>query len=259
MAGESTGRTFLVAFLVCFVCSLLVSGTAAGLRAIQEREALAIHYRNVLSATGLLAPGVDVTELWNEVVDPRVVDLDSGEYSDAFDPATVDPRRAVADPALARPIPADVDRAGIRTRARVAPVYFIRIDGEVRQIVLPVHGRGLWSTLYGYISFEPDLITIAGFGFYEHAETPGLGGEIDNPRWLAQWPGKEAFDPEGRPRIEVLRGQVDAASPSARFQVDGISGATITIRGVTNLLHYWLGEDAFGPFLQRLRTEGFHG
>ncbi len=257
MAGESTRRTFLVAFLVCFVCSLLVSGSAIGLRAIQEREVLTIHYRNVLSVTGLLAPGVDVVELWHEVVDPRLVDLDTGEYSDAFDPATFDPRRAAADPALARPIPAQVDLAGIRTRTRIAPVYFIRQEGEVVQVVLPVHGRGLWSTLYGYISLAADLTTIAGFGFYEHAETPGLGGEIDNRQWLAQWPGKEAFDPEGQPRIEVIRGRVDAASPYARFQVDGISGATVTARGVTNLLHYWLGEDAFGPFLQRLRTEGF--
>ncbi len=258
MAAESTGRTFLVAFLVCFVCSLLVSGSAIGLRAIQEREVLTIHYRNVLSVTGLLEPGVDVVELWHAVVDPRLVDLDTGAYTDAFDPATFDPRRAAADPALARPIPSDVDRAGIRTRARVAPVYFIRDAGEVIQVVLPVHGRGLWSTLYGYISLESDLVTIAGFGFYEHAETPGLGGEIDNRAWLAQWPGKEAFDPEGQPRIEVIRGRVDAASPQARFQVDGISGATVTARGVTNLLHYWLGEDAFGPFLARLRTEGFN-
>jgi Na+-transporting NADH:ubiquinone oxidoreductase subunit C len=258
MATESTGRTFLVAFLVCFICSLLVAGTAVGLRAIQEREVLTIHYRNVLSVTNLLAPGVDVVELWNEVVDPRLVDLETGEYSDAFDPATFDPRRAAADPALARPIPADLDLAGIRTRARIAPVYFIREEGEVTQVVLPVHGRGLWSTLYGYISLEPDLVTIAGFGFYEHAETPGLGGEIDNRRWLAQWPGKEAFDPEMHPRIEVIRGRVDEASPHARFQVDGISGATVTARGVTNLLHYWLGENAFGPFLDRLRAEGFN-
>lgn len=259
MANDSVGRTFLVAFLVCFVCSLLVSGTAAGLRAKKERDALVIHYRNVLAVTGLLPAGGDVYDFWRNNVEARLVELETGRYSDAFDPETFNPQRAANDPALSRAIPSDLDLAGLRSRARFAPVYLIRQGGEVRQLVLPVHGRGLWSTLHGYIALEPDLSTIAGFGFFDHAETPGLGGEIDNPRWLAHWPGKQAFDEDGRVRIEVARGQVDSASPQARFQVDGLSGATLTARGVTNLLRYWLGEDGFGPYLERLRREGFHG
>ncbi|BCA78934.1 Na(+)-translocating NADH-quinone reductase subunit C [Desulfuromonas sp. AOP6] len=259
MANDTVGRTFLVAFLVCFVCSLLVSGTTAGLRAKKERDALVRHYGDVLAVTGLMNSTDDVYEFWQAHVDPRLVELATGSYSDAFDPEAFNQERAARDPSLNRTIPADLDSAGLRTRSRFAPVYLIRQEGEVRQVVLPVHGKGLWSTMYGYIALQPDLRTVAGFGFHEHGETPGLGGEVDNPQWLAQWPGKVVFDDKGEVRIEVLRGQVDEDSAKARYQVDGISGATMTTRGVTNLLRYWLGPDGFGPYLERLRQEGFNG
>lgn len=248
MARDSLGRTFLVAFLVCLVCSLLVSGTAAGLRAKKERDALLAKHRNVLGVAGLLVGEVDISQLWQQRIEPRLVDLETGRYA-----------TGAADPELNRSIPADQDLAGLRTRARFAPVYLVRDGGRVRQLILPVHGKGLWSTLYGYIALAPDLTTVTGFGFYEHGETPGLGGEVDNPRWLAQWVGKQAVDETGRPRIEVVRGSVDPSADQARFQVDGLSGATMTSRGVTNLLHYWLGEDGFGPFLAWARKEGLDG
>lgn len=259
MARDSLGRTFLVAFLVCFVCSLLVSGTAAGLRAKKQRDALLAKHRNVLGVAGLLTDAVDIPQLWQQRIEPRLVDLETGSYSTAADPETFDQRKAAADPELNRSIPADQDLAGLRTRARFAPVYLVREEGRVRQLILPVHGKGLWSTLYGYIALAPDLSTVTGFGFYEHGETPGLGGEVDNPRWLAQWAGKQAVDATGKPRIEVARGSVEPSADQARFQVDGLSGATMTSRGVTNLLHYWLGEDGFGPFLARARKEGLDG
>lgn len=259
MARDSLGRTFLVAFLVCFVCSLLVSGTAAALRAKKERDALLAKHRNVLGVAGLLVANADIAQLWQQWIEPRLVELETGSYSTAADPETFDQRKAAVDPELNRSIPADQDLADLRTRSRFAPVYLVRKEGRIRQLVLPVHGKGLWSTLYGYIALAPDLTTVTGFGFFEHGETPGLGGEVDNPRWLAQWAGKQVVDETGRPRLEVVRGSVDPAGTNARFQVDGLSGATMTSRGVTNLLHYWLGEDGFGPFLARAREEGLDG
>ncbi|MDO3378699.1 Na(+)-translocating NADH-quinone reductase subunit C [Geoalkalibacter halelectricus] len=259
MAKDSVGRTFLVAFLVCFVCSLMVSGTAAGLRAKQERDALGIMYRNVLSAVDLPKPGEDVFEVWQARVEARLVDLQSGEYTDAFDPETFDKARAARDANLRYNIPSDLDAAGLRTRSRLAPVFWVHENGEPRYLVLPVRGQGLWATMYGYLALEADLTTVAGLTIYDHGETPGLGGEIENPRWQANWSGKQAFDDDRTPRIEVARGRVDPDSPQARFQVDGISGATATARGVTNMVRYWLGEDGFGPYIERLRAEGLDG
>ena len=121
-------------------------------------------------------------------------------------------------------------------------------------MILPVHGAGLWSTLYGYLSVAPDGNTIEGFRFYSHAETPGLGDQIDDPDWLAQWVGRQIAGPDGEPRFEVVRGTVQRAdNPAAIHQVDGLSGATLTGRGVTNLVRYWTGPHGFGPYLDRFR------
>lgn len=259
MAKDSVGRTFLVAFLVCFVCSLMVSGTAAGLRAIQERDALASLYRNVLNTVDLLPPGEDVFAVWNERVEARLVELETGAYRDDYNAETFDQERAARDPALRYSIPSEKDLAGLRQRSRLAPVYLVRENGALRYVVIPVRGQGLWATIYAYLALEADLKTIAGLTIYDHGETPGLGGEIDNPRWQAGWSGKQAFDEEGQPVIEVARGRVDPDSSRAPFQVDGISGATATARSMTNLVRYWLGEDGFGPYLERLRAEGSNG
>lgn len=259
MRPDSPGRTFLVAFLVCFVCSLLVSGTAAGLRAKKERDALLNTYRNILSVAGLAKGQENLPALWDRHIEPKLVELSSGNYTQDPDPNSFNPYRAAQDPQFSQPIAADRDIAGLHKRARFAPVYLVRKDGELSQVIFPVHGQGAWSTLYGYIALAPDLRTVTGFSFHDHGETPGLGGEIDNPRWKAQWIGKEALDEAGRPRIEVIRGTVDPAGRDARFQVDGLSGATLTSRGVTNLLRYWLGEDGFGPFLVKARLGGVDG
>jgi Na+-transporting NADH:ubiquinone oxidoreductase subunit C len=254
MANDSVGRTLLVAFLVCFVCSLLVSAAAMGLRTVKERDARLITYRQVLAVAGLLDD--DPEAVWNARVEMKLVELADGRYREDLDPWSFNPRRAAADPKRNYRIPAELDLAEIKTRARQAPVYLIRDGEELSQVILPVHGKGLWSTLYGYLALAPDLTTVKGFGFYEHGETPGLGGEVDNPEWRAQWPGKQVRDAQGSPVIEVLRGKVEATDPLARHRIDGLSGATITSRGVTNLLRYWLGEDGFGPYLRRLAEQG---
>ncbi len=137
-------------------------------------------------------------------------------------------------------------------------VYFIQENGITEKVVLPVYGKGLWSTMYGFVALDRDLMTVRGLTFYEHAETPGLGGEIDNARWKKSWDGKQAFNREGIIRIRVIKGSVDNSRPEAKYQIDGLSGATLTSRGVNNLVRFWLGENGYGPFLKRLKEE-LHG
>jgi Na+-transporting NADH:ubiquinone oxidoreductase subunit C len=134
-------------------------------------------------------------------------------------------------------------------------IYQVMENEQVVRLILPVYGKGLWSTMYGFIALKNDLQMVTGFIFYEHGETPGLGGEIDNPRWRAKWIGKRAFDESGELKIEVVKGTIDPASPQAQYQVDGLSGATLTTRGVDNLVQFWLGENGYGPFLQNLRAK----
>jgi Na+-transporting NADH:ubiquinone oxidoreductase subunit C len=124
----------------------------------------------------------------------------------------------------------------------------------VETLILPIEGMGLWSTLRGYIALDHDANTIRGITYYEQGETAGLGGEVDNPRWKALWPGRKAFDSRWRPVIGVKKG---AAGPPETdpHQVDGLAGATLTSNGVTNMLRFWLGENGFGPFLAQYRAQ----
>ncbi|HEX6260190.1 MAG TPA: Na(+)-translocating NADH-quinone reductase subunit C [Woeseiaceae bacterium] len=258
MPDPATGRDSLrnmltVAISLSLACSLLVASTAVLLKPRQEQNRERYRQTIILDVAGLYHPGDDVEAAFAQI-DTQIVDLESGQYVQSVDASAFDPLSR--DPAQSVSILPEHDQANLKRRSRYAAVYLVSENDELQQIILPVYGSGLWSTMYGYLALEGDAKTIAGLRFYEHAETPGLGDQVDSPRWLAQWRGKKAFGPDGQPRIEVIRGTVsDQDGGSAEFQVDGLSGATLTSRAVTNLLHYWLGSDGFGPYLERLQQE----
>jgi Na+-transporting NADH:ubiquinone oxidoreductase subunit C len=249
---DSVSGTLIVAVSVCLVCAIVVATAAVGLRPTQEQNRLLDKRMNILQAAGLYQAGMDVDAAF-ERIERRFVDLDSGEFVDM--PESYDQRRAVRDPQASVRLSSAEDIASIRNRPNVAEIYLSVDDaGEVQVIILPVSGYGLWSTLHGFLALEPDVNTVAGLGFYEHAETPGLGGEVDNPRWKGLWPGKALFNEQGDLAIEVVKGTVDPSSAAARHQIDGLAGATLTTKGIDNLIQFWLGERGFGPFLSRLRS-----
>ena len=250
---DSISNTLIVAIGVSLVCSVLVSAAAIVLRPQQEANQAQFRQRIVLEVAGLYDPDVPIAEQFGNI-ETRLVDLETGEYVDDMDAETFDAEAAANDPKLSVSIPKDADIAKLARRAVYAPVYVVMDDGETQQYILPVRGKGLWSTLYGYLSVKPDGETVNGLRFYEHAETPGLGDQIEREAWLAQWPGQKLFDEQGDPQIQVVRGTVQPG-PGAIHQVDGLSGATLTANGVTNLIRYWTGSHGFGPYLARVASE----
>ena len=257
--NDDPKKTIGVALALCMVCSIVVSGAAVLLRPAQQANAELDRRKNVVEVAGLIDGGevsaAEIEELFGSI-ERRIVELGSGDFTDEFDDDGFDQRAAAADPEYGVGIAPDSDIAGLGRRSRYAEVFLVRDGDALEQVVLPVHGLGLWSTLYGFVALEGDLRTISGLKFYDHAETAGLGGEIENVAWRRQWEGKLAFDEEGELRIAVARGTVPADSPDAAYSVDGLAGATLTSRGVTNLLRYWLDEEGFGPFLERLGDSG---
>ncbi len=249
---DGIGNTLRVAIAVSLFCSVLVSAAAVILKPQQQRNEDLYRQTIVLEVAGIYEAGGDV-EAQFSAIDTRLVDLRTGDYVRDIDPYSFDPLEAANNPELSVNVPAELDIAGVRRRAIYAPVYLVRNQGKVTQIVLPVYGSGLWSTMYGYLSLEPDGNTIRGLRFYDHGETPGLGDQIDKPDWRAQWSGKVLSDESGALRIEIVRGKV-LAGDGAVHQVDGLAGATLTGRGVTHLLQYWMGPHGFGPYLQKLAS-----
>ena len=244
--------------MVTRVKALVVSTATVYLRPTQAQNKSLDRKLNILKAGGLYEEGADIEAIFREKIEAKVIDLATGEYDETEPPEEYDQRKAAKDPENNVEIPGTKDKGGIKRRARRGLVYLVKEKGVLKQIILPVHGKGLWSTLYGFLALEADTTTVNGLAFYEHGETPGLGGEVDNKKWKAQWPGKKIFsDDFNEIRIEVLKGTVDRTSPEAIYQVDGLSGATITSRGVTGLLRYWMSNEGFGPFLKKIR-EGAH-
>jgi Na+-transporting NADH:ubiquinone oxidoreductase subunit C len=250
---DSISNTLVVAIGVSLVCSVLVSAAAVVLRPAQERNQAEFRQQIVLEVAGLYDPEADVAMQF-DAIDAYLVDLETGDYVDGIDPESFDIEAATNDPKLSVTIPANLDVANLRRRPIYSPVYLVAKGGDIEQIILPVHGAGLWSTMRGYLSVEADGKTVRGLRFYEHAETPGLGDQIDKESWLSQFPGKFLFDEAGNPRFEVVRGMAPPG-PDAAYQVDGMSGATLTGNGVTNLIQYWTGSHGFGPYLNRINDK----
>lgn len=260
---DSLQNTFFVSFVLCVVCSLAVSAAAVALRPRQAENQVIDRQRNILDASGLAlgefgVPANRLTmdqlkELYTRV-EERLVDLETGEFVTDIDIETYDPVDAAKKADTSVPVSDPNYSIGRSRREKVSRVFLIRNPktDKITQVVLPVYGQGLWSTLYGYLAVKRDLQTVQGLTFYQHAETPGLGGEVDNPRWKEQWVGLSMFDGEGNPALAVARGP---APSDSNTMVDGLSGATITGNGVTNLVRYWTGPDGYQNFLNRLASE----
>lgn len=255
MASKDTvQKTIMVALGLCIVCSLVVSTAAVMLKPVQIENKALDRKKNILSAAGLLEEGKSVEEQFAQIT-TRVIDLRTGKFTDDVDPATFDQDKAAKDPQFSAPIGADIDQAKINRLEFYSLVYLIEKNGNIEKFILPVRGYGLWSTMYGFIALESDANTVVGLGFYSHGETPGLGGEIDNPNWISQWPGKLVYK-DGKPELGLIKGKVNPNSPNVDYQVDGLSGATLTANGVTNLVQFWLGENGFKPFLNNVKAGG---
>ena len=257
---NSTWYSILFVTVVCVVCSLLVAGSTILLKDRQRANQRLFVQKNVLlEVTGLVKPGEasaeELSRTFEQRIRARLVDLEKGEYvrHPEIDPLNYDQREARNDPARSHEVPAN--DAQVQRVPELASVYLV-MDGErAEQVVIPIEGNGLFGPMYGFLALDHDTSTIRGIAYYEHKETPGLGGEVNNPRWQARWPGRKAFGENWEPRIHVVKG---SAGPPEKnpYEVDGLSGATMTSNAVTNMLQFWLGKDGFGPYLANARARG---
>lgn len=257
--GYTTGYIIGFAALVCLACSVAVSFSAVLLKDKQEVNKVIDRQKKVLVVAGLAGEdevetlsNEEISKRFDDNITARVVNLETGEYNDDINPETFDQRKARQDPQRSEVAPPN--KAKVIRLPYNALVYHVQNDrGEIEKIILPIEGYGLWSTLYGYIALEKDANTVAGITFYEHGETPGLGGEVDNPKWKSRWPGRKIFDAEGNVALHLVKGS--AGPPEEHpYQVDGLSGASLTTNGVNNLIHFWLGPEGFGPYLDQYES-----
>ena len=255
--NESIVKTIGVAFAVCLICSLVVSASAVSLRDLQKENKLNDKRIKILQVADIYDPNISIAEQFSEL-ESKFIDFNTGLMMDEYNNFSIDEYDQIVvtkDPNLSSKVPTSEDIAIIKNRENVGKIYILRDEvGTIDKLVLPIRGYGLWGTLYGYISIEEDFNTVSGIEFYDHKETPGLGAEVDNPKWKAQWKGKKIYK-DNKVNLAVIKGKVEAGDSESSYKIDGLSGATITSRGVTNMVAYWFGESGYSSLLRELNYE----
>ena len=213
----------IIPLIACVACAVIVSVTAVSVRPEQNLNIENEKKLKILAAAGIVTDEVE-KEFSN--IETLYVDFASGQLVQVE--SNYDHIKASASAQSSSIVPKDQDIAILKRRENIAPIYvWYSEEEQIQKVVLPIRGYGLWGTLYGYISLDSDLNTVKGIEYYDHKETPGLGGEVDNPDWKSDWDGKKVYDSSGKVILYVTKG------PSSEdYEIDGISGATLTILAV---------------------------
>lgn len=257
MAEESALKPFYSVFVLAFACSLLVAGAAVGLRPLQEANKQLDQKKNILRAAGIYDKDIPVDEQF-AVVSTKLVELSTGRFipQEELPVSEYNQQAAALSDDMGRQLEKEEDLARLSRVEKYSRVYLIAAsEKSPQQVVLPVRGKGLWSTMFAYVALDSDLNTIRGISFYAHGETPGLGGEIENAGWQKGWQGKQIYGEDDTVMLQVVKGSA-AKGEEGAYQVDGLSGATMTSDGVSELMRFWFGEHGFQPFIQRVKEEG---
>lgn len=256
MANQQTAKyTIGVTLIMCLVASVLVAGSAVLLKPAQVANKTLDFKTNVLKIAGIYDANQSINAQF-EKVEVKIIDLATGKFTDAItDIDKFDQTASAKKSDMSKKLDAEVDIAKIIRQENYAKVFLVNDEsGNLSKVILPVRGYGLWSTMSGFVALDKDLNTILGFGFYDQKETPGLGGEVDNPKWKQLWVGKKIYSESGDVRVSVVKGHVDDATPDADYKVDGLAGATLTSDGVSKLMKFWMGDNGYKPFLTNLKN-----
>ena len=229
----SKAYTLGFAAAVTMVCSVLLASAATLLKERQETNIKVDIKWNILSVVDLV-DSKDVTpekifELYDSNINSFVVDLD-GNQVEGKSAEEVDPK---ADPDL-------------------LPVFVNQDGDDVMAYCIPIQGKGLWSTIKGYLALENDLNTVKGITFYSHGETPGLGGEVDKDWFKDGFIGKVILDDSGNlVSIHIVKGKLRGGESDLEHKVDGISGSTLTTKGINNFIKATL--ERYEPYFTTVR------
>ena len=248
---QSKAEIIKFATQLCLACSVLVSTAAVVLRPLQDANVENEKKINILRAAGIAEAGKklsssEINSRYQQII-PVVVNFETGDLNQELDPEKYDMYEAAASDEGAA---LKNDPAGIKRQAKNGTAYILLEGEKVKKIVLPVQGYGLWSTMYGFTSLdmEKENPTIGALTFYAQSETAGLGAEVANPKWQVKWAGINPYNDKGEPQISVVKNKTNAN------EIDSIAGATLTSKGVQNLMNYWLSNNGYKKFIENVKS-----
>jgi len=222
-----SNKPFVFAAGLCLVCSFMLTFAATSLKPMQVKNQMIDKQKNILKVLSVTDPAKkytnqEVADLYTTYIQNKFLD-DSGQLVDS---------------------------------ETENPIFLYVKNGQVDAYAIPISGYGLWSTLYGYFSVNGDGTTVRGITFYEHGETPGLGAEVEAKWFQDNFVGKKIATVNGEFKsVGIVRGKVDnvVKSDEKPYYVDGISGATVTSKGVSDFLKEALLK--YESFAKKLRAK----
>jgi Na+-transporting NADH:ubiquinone oxidoreductase subunit C len=226
----------MYAAILTIVCGGLLAIASEGLKERQQANIELERKSNILSTVMQVGKNVDVAAEYDKRVKAFVVDYAGNEVA-GVSPASVNIEAEYKKPA----------------EKRLLPVYEFRNadNQQLEYVVLPVHGFGLWDKIWGYVALQADLNTIQGTVFQHKGETPGLGARIASAEIQDRYKGKKVFEGEQLASVEMMKGEGNDYSADPH-KVDGMSGATLTGKGVNNMLKDYLA--CYSNYIKKTRN-----
>jgi Na+-transporting NADH:ubiquinone oxidoreductase subunit C len=228
MDRNSNTYTFIYAAIMVILVAAVLASVSMALKPMQKKNVEIEKKQNILASVNIKSTAETAEAIYAEsIVDEYVVNTNGEKVEgDAF---TTDLKKERAK----------------SEEEMLLPVFEVKTDDGIKY-VLPVYGSGLWGPIWGYISLSSDMNSIYGANFDHEGETPGLGAEISTPMFEDPFKGKEIFNDSGE-LVSILVAKVGQVAPE-EHKVDGISGGTITSKGLEEML-----KDDFGSYEQFLR------
>lgn len=228
----------------------LLSLAAVGLREPQK-EAVKLDTRTkILSAVMEIKNPEEVNSIYERQISSLVVDADGDVVTTNEDGETLIAEKIDVAKEFKKP-----------AKDRLLPVFKFTEAGsdEVSAYIVPVFGNGLWNTIWGFVAFEKDLVTVKGVRFDHTGETPGLGARITDADVQARYIGKKVWEADGESigkLVSIQMVKAEAGDPSIYndYQVDGMSGATMTANGVNDMLKAYF--KLYAPYFKSVRESG---
>lgn len=223
---QSNKYTYIYSTIIVLIVATGLAIVATALNPAQSRNVEIEKKQNILTSLRVPSDPSNAEALYEKYITDSYTLSRNGEKVEGVDPFTVNLRSEMKKPADSRNLP-----------------VFEATMGDSVLVVIPVYGKGLWGPIWGYVSFlrhdsvnagQPRYNSIHGVMFDHKGETPGLGAEINQPFFMSSFQGKEVFDQNGEfVSVEVVKGGAD---PASRYQVDAISGGTITSKGLEEMV-----------------------
>ncbi|MCK5029437.1 MAG: NADH:ubiquinone reductase (Na(+)-transporting) subunit C [Bacteroidales bacterium] len=233
MRSYSNTYIFVFSSIMVIVVAAILSVAAMTLQPYQKKNVEINNKQNILTSVNIESSAKDAEALYEKYILEGFAINSKGEIKDGVDASKIDMKKELAKPLEERNLP-----------------VFISSLNDSKQYIIPVYGKGLWGPIWGYVALNNDLSTIYGANFSHKAETPGLGAEIDTKDFQSKFFGKEIFNENGLfVSVSVLKG--GTANPDSKYEIDGISGGTITSVGVDEMLKDCLSS--YEPYFKNLK------